>query len=58
MLCEEPPRGGDLLIGAPNCIITPHLAWGPRETRARLLETAAHNLERFLAGAPVNVVVP
>ncbi len=58
VLCEEPPRGGDLLIGAPNCIITPHLAWGPRETRARLLETAAHNLERFLAGAPVNVVVP
>ena len=58
VLCEEPPRSGDLLIGAPNCIITPHLAWGPRETRVRLMEIAAHNLECFLAGAPVNVVNP
>ena len=56
VLSQEPPRNGNLLIGAPNCIITPHLAWGPRETRARLLEIAARNWAAFQAGTPVNAV--
>ena len=44
------------LLGAPNCVITPHIAWAAKETRVRLIEAAAGNLEAFLSGKPVNVV--
>lgn len=56
VLEQEPPRQGSLLIGARNCYITPHIAWGTREARQRLLETAYKNLEAFLGGSPQNVV--
>ncbi len=51
----EPPRENPL-IGTPNCVITPHVAWATREARQRLLEIAASNLAAFLRGEPVNVV--
>ena len=35
VLDAEPPRDGSPLIGAPNCIITPHLGWATAEARAR-----------------------
>ena len=44
------------LLGAPNCVITPHIAWTPVETRVRLIDAAAENLKAFLAGKPVNQV--
>ena len=44
------------LLGAPNCVITPHTAWTPVETRIRLIDMAAENLKAFLAGKPINVV--
>lgn len=56
VLTQEPPRDGNCLIGAPNCIITPHIAWAPRETRSRLMDIAADNLEAFLRDEPKNVV--
>ena len=34
---EEPMNKNCPLYKAPNCVITPHLAWAPRETRLRLL---------------------
>ncbi|NVN92336.1 MAG: D-2-hydroxyacid dehydrogenase [Desulfuromonadales bacterium] len=52
----EPVRADNPLLSANNCIITPHIAWAPVETRARLLNIAVDNLRSFLAGAPVNVV--
>lgn len=58
VLCEEPPRSGSPLIGAPNCIITPHIAWASREARMRLLNRSAENLRAWAAGRPVNVVNP
>lgn len=58
VLGEEPPSTHEPLIGAPNCIITPHLAWAPLETRQRLFDIALHNLEAFLRGTPVHVVNP
>lgn len=44
------------IIDNPNLILTPHIAWAPKETRMRLLEVAADNLEKFLNGTPVNKV--
>lgn len=56
VLSVEPPRQGNVLIGVKNCIITPHIAWAPRESRGRLMEIAANNLEAWINGAAVNVV--
>ncbi len=44
------------LVRHPRCIKTPHVAWGAKETRARLLQIAAENLFAFLEGRPQNVV--
>lgn len=44
------------LLQAKNIIITPHIAWAPRESRQRLMELAADNLRAFLNGKPQNVV--
>ena len=56
VVCVEPMLPDNHLLGAPNCVITPHIAWTPVETRMRLIDMAADNLEAFLNGEPVNVV--
>ncbi|MBR5547763.1 MAG: D-2-hydroxyacid dehydrogenase [Clostridia bacterium] len=52
----EPIRAENPLLGLPNCIITPHIAWAPKESRQRLMDVAVSNLEAFLKGEPVNNV--
>lgn len=52
----EPPAADNPLLSAPNVVITPHVAWAPYETRARLLDIAVGNVKAFLSGAPCNVV--
>ena len=42
--------------GGKNCIITPHIAWAPKETRQRLLGIAQNNFIAWLEGKPENVV--
>jgi glycerate dehydrogenase len=54
----EPISKDNPLLKAKNCIITPHIAWAPRESRLRLMNTTIENLESFLKGNPVNVVNP
>lgn len=56
VLDVEPPKQGNPLIGAKNCIVTPHMAWATKEARARLMDIAVENLRVFLAGTPANVV--
>ncbi len=56
VLSVEPPPASNPLLAAPNCVITPHIAWASRAARKRLLAAVVANLEAFLAGAPVNVV--
>lgn len=56
VISEEPMRGNHPLMTAPNCIITPHMAWAPKESRQRLLECVVENIRCFLAGEPQNVV--
>ena len=56
VLKTEPPKNSSPLINAPNCFITPHIAWAPRETRARLLYETEENILAFLRGTPRNTV--
>ena len=56
VVCVEPMLPDNPLLGAPNCVITPHIAWTPVETRIRLIDMAAKNLKAFLDGAPINKV--
>ena len=56
VLDVEPPPASNPLLTAPNCIITPHIAWYAKEARARLMQIAADNLSAFLGGNAVNTV--
>ena len=55
-LCVEPMEEDCLLMTAKNCIITPHIAWAPVETRKRLMGIVVDNIRSFLAGKPTNLV--
>ena len=56
VISEEPMKESNPLFGAPNCYLTPHIAWATREARLRLVDIAGANLKGFLEGKPVNVV--
>lgn len=56
VVSSEPIKGNNPLLKAKNCIITPHIAWAPKESRKRLMDIAINNLQAFIAGEPVNVV--
>lgn len=56
VLSQEPPPKDHLLLGVPNCLITPHHAWTTKESRSRLIAIVAANIKAFLAGKPQNVV--
>ncbi len=56
VVSAEPIRDDNPLLGAPNCLITPHNAWATVQARRRLMETTADNVEAFISGHPINVV--
>lgn len=56
VLSTEPPAAQNPLLRAKNCVITPHLAWGTRAARWRLMKIAVQNVRAFLQGKPQNVV--
>lgn len=58
VVSAEPIRADNPLLTAPNCFLTPHIAWAPKETRVRLHAVVLENLRAFLAGKPQNVVNP
>lgn len=53
----EPMLPDNPLLGCPNCNLTPHIAWAPKETRIRLIEMAADNLQSFIDGGNLNRIV-
>ena len=53
----EPMEEDCILMGAKNCIMTPHIAWAPVETRVRLINIVADNISAFLNGTPENRIV-
>jgi glycerate dehydrogenase len=56
VLQTEPPPDNHPLLALPNCHITPHIAWAPKEARSRLMAFAVENIRSFLEGKPINVV--
>ena len=56
VLETEPAGLESPLVRHPRCIVTPHVSWGPRATRQRLLQVSADNLFAFLDGSPQNTV--
>ncbi len=56
VVSAEPIRSDNPLLKAKNCIVTPHIAWAPKESRQRLLDIAIDNLAQFQKGTAVNVV--
>ena len=56
VLQVEPMTADCPLLGAPNLLITPHIAWAGVETRQRLMGIVAENIRRFLNGTPQNRV--
>lgn len=56
VLASEPMKKDCPLFRAKHTVITPHIAWVPRETRQHLVNAVADNLKCFISGHPVNVV--
>ena len=56
VVSTEPIEKDNPLLDAPNIIITPHIAWAPKEARQRLMDVCVDNLKAFLNGAAINVV--
>ena len=58
VVSAEPICKNNPLLSAPNCIITPHMAWAPIESRQRIIDCTYRSITGYLAGQPVNVVNP
>lgn len=56
VVSTEPISKNNPLLKAPNCLITPHYAWSPLETRQKLIDISVANLTAFLNGSPIHVV--
>ena len=56
VVSEEPIRADNPLLSAPNCLITPHMAWSSLAARQRLMQATAENVAAFVRGEPKNVV--
>lgn len=54
--CVEPIPADSPLLTAPNCIITPHMAWSPADSRQRILDCTVRSINAFYNGNPVNTV--
>jgi glycerate dehydrogenase len=56
VVSDEPIALDNPLLDAPNIIITPHIAWAPKEARQRLMDIAVNNLRAYVQGSPTNIV--
>lgn len=56
VVSSEPICGDNPLLHAPNCIITPHISWAPKESRQRIMDCAIENVRAYIDGNPINIV--
>ena len=56
VISAEPMAENNPLKTAPNCIVTPHMAWAPIESRMRIQDCTERSIQAFLAGKPINTV--
>lgn len=52
----EPPSDDSELWSLDNVFMTPHIGWRRLETRQRLVDMTADNIEAYCKGEPINVV--
>lgn len=57
VLSAEPPEPDNPFLHAPNCIITPHIAFTPQQIRQRVVDICADNIRSFLTGRDINRIV-
>jgi glycerate dehydrogenase len=50
----EPPANGNPLFELENCVITPHVAWGSKQAREKVMEITEENILSFMEGRPLN----
>jgi phosphoglycerate dehydrogenase-like enzyme len=55
---EHERDGRNPFADLPAVIVTPHLGGGSRGSVARMVDRSAANIRRFLAGEPVQNVIP
>lgn len=53
---REPMAADSPLLGAPRCILTPHIAWASHAARGRLMDVAIGNVFAFCEGKRQNRV--
>ena len=58
VVSTEPIKGDNPLLTAKNCILTPHMSWGAKESRQRIMDCSVENAKAFLADKPIHVVNP
>ncbi len=56
VISVEPMRWDNPLLHAPNCTLTPHIAWATDTARQRLMDITVQNLQAFRDGRPINTV--
>lgn len=56
VISAEPMAADNPLKTAPNCIVTPHMAWAPIESRKRIQDCTERSIRAFLNGSPINTV--
>ena len=56
VISAEPMAENNPLKTAPNCIVTPHMAWAPIESRMRIQDCTERSIQAFLSGKPINTV--
>ncbi len=61
VVTREPPAADHpfmALLGRPDFLLTPHVAWASAEAIQGLADQLVANIEAFVRGAPVNQVMP
>lgn len=56
VLEKEPADPANPLVSLPNCFVTPHMCWAPKEMRQIIIDGCVANLEAFISGAMLNRV--
>ena len=56
VVSTEPIKPDNVLLKAKNCIITPHMSWGSKSSRQRIMDCTVQNIKSYIEGNPENVV--
>jgi glycerate dehydrogenase len=54
---KEPPELNNPLFNMKNVILTPHIGWRCIESRQRLLNLLAANIQAFIKEEPINIII-